>query len=353
VKAAVYHGRRDVRLDDVAEPSGAPDPHAVRLRVLRVALCGTDAGEYAHGPHLIPLRRRHPGSGHLGPLILGHEIVGTIEAVGAGVDGLAPGDRVVPGAGMWCGRCAWCEAGRTNLCAGYYTIGLNADGGLTERLDVPAVMCRAVPAACTDEAAAMAQPLAVALHAVDRASVTRDETVVLIGAGGIGLFLLAGLVGRGARVVALELDEEKLRGALRLGAVAALDPRDPGLGEAIDAALGGAPVDVVMEASGAPVAPALAQRLVRRGGRLVLVGIQAAPRDLDLADLVLREVDLLTSVAHVCDHDLPAALGLLASGSLAAEALDRVIALEAVVADGLEPLAAARVAGKVLVAPGG
>jgi threonine dehydrogenase-like Zn-dependent dehydrogenase len=254
---------------------------------------------------------------------------------------------------MWCGRCAWCEAGRTNLCAGYYTIGLNADGGLTERLDVPAVMCRAVPAACTDEAAAMAQPLAVALHAVDRASVTRDETVVLIGAGGIGLFLLAGLVGRGARVVALELDEEKLRGALRLGAVAALDPRDPGLGEAIDAALGGAPVDVVMEASGAPVAPALAQRLVRRGGRLVLVGIQAAPRDLDLADLVLREVDLLTSVAHVCDHDLPAALGLLASGSLAAEALDRVIALEAVVADGLEPLAAARVAGKVLVAPGG
>jgi (R,R)-butanediol dehydrogenase/meso-butanediol dehydrogenase/diacetyl reductase len=80
--------------------------------------------------------------------------------------------------------------------------------------------------------------------------------------------------------------------------------------------------------------------------------MQAAPRELDLADLVLREVDLVTSVAHVCDHDLPVALELLAAGPLAAEALDRVVPLDAVVEDGLEPLAAGRVAGKVLVAPG-
>jgi threonine dehydrogenase-like Zn-dependent dehydrogenase len=352
VRAAVYHGPRDVRLEDVAEPSGAPGPQAVRLRVLRVALCGTDAGEYAHGPHMIPLHRRHPGSGHLGPLVLGHEILGEVEAVGAGVENLAPGDRVVPGAGMWCGRCAWCEAGRTNLCARYYTLGLNADGGLTERLDVPAIMCRPVPVACADDAAAMAQPLAVALHAVDRARVARDEAVVLIGVGGIGLFVLAGLVARGARVVALDVDEAKLATAMRLGAAAALDARAPGVGEAIGEALGGAPVDVVLEASGAPASPALGQRLVRRGGRLVLVGMQAAPRELDLADLVLREVDLVTSVAHVCDHDLPVALELLAAGPLAGEALDRVVPLDAVVEDGLEPLAAGRVAGKVLVAPG-
>jgi transcriptional regulator with XRE-family HTH domain len=91
--------------------------------------------------------------------------------------------------------------------------------------------------------------------------------------------------------------------------------------------------------------------LVRRGGRLMLIGLQSAPRELDLHDLVLREVDILTSVAHVCGSDLPAAIDLLADGRLAAAALDRVIPLEALVEEGLEPLAAGAVAGKVLVDP--
>ncbi|HEY8583989.1 MAG TPA: alcohol dehydrogenase catalytic domain-containing protein, partial [Capillimicrobium sp.] len=115
MRAAVYHGPRDVRVEQRDEPTGAPAEHSVRLRVLRVALCGTDAGEYASGPHMVPLHRPHPGSGHRGPVVLGHEIVGEVEAVGSAVETVQPGDRVVPGAGMWCGRCAWCEAGRTNL----------------------------------------------------------------------------------------------------------------------------------------------------------------------------------------------------------------------------------------------
>ena len=114
----------------------------MRLRVLRGALCGTDAGEYAYGPIMVPLTWRHPASGHEGPTIIGHEFVGAVEAVGSGVDALAVGDRVVPGAGMWCGACAWCRAGRTNLCADYYTLGLNAHGGLAEQVNVPARMCR-------------------------------------------------------------------------------------------------------------------------------------------------------------------------------------------------------------------
>jgi threonine dehydrogenase-like Zn-dependent dehydrogenase len=123
------------------------------------------------------------------------------------------------------------------------------------------------------------------------------------------------------------------------------------LEEAAFAALGGRAADVVVEASGAPSSPALAQRLVARGGRIMLVGLQAQPRELDLHDLVLREVDVLTSVAHVCGSDLPEALSLLADGRLAAEALDRVIPLEAIVDEGLEPLAAGRVGGKIVVAP--
>jgi (R,R)-butanediol dehydrogenase / meso-butanediol dehydrogenase / diacetyl reductase len=350
MKAAVYHGPRDVRIEDVAEP-GAPSPDGVLLEILRVALCGTDAGEYAHGPVMVPLHRRHAGSGHLGPTVLGHEIVGRVTAVGAAVEGVAVGDRVVPGAGMWCGACAWCRAGRTNLCERYYTLGLNADGGLTERLVVPAKMCRAVPDGCADDAAAMAQPLAVALHAVRRGRIAPDEGVVLIGVGGIGTFALPALVARGACVVALDVDAGKLRAAERLGAHATLHAAEPDLPERIAVALGGRPVDAVVETSGAPASPALAQRLVRRGGRIVLVGMQPEPRALDLTDLVLREIEIVTSVAHVCGDDLPEALELLTSGPLAAEALGRVIPLESVVEDGLEPLVRGDAGGKVVVAP--
>lgn len=346
--AAVYHGRRDVRIESVDEPTVLGD-HAVRLAVRRVALCGTDAGEYAHGPHMIPLTARHPGSGHLGPTILGHEIVGEVVAVGPAVDAVAVGDRVVPGAGMWCGECNWCRAGRTNLCASYYTLGLNADGGLTQLLDVPDRMCRTVPAAVDDDAAAMAQPLAVALHAVRRASVQAGERVVLIGAGGIGLFVLSALVARGAQVSVLDIDAQRLQTARDLGAAEALDAR-AAPDELVERLAG---TDAVLEASGAPGSPALAARLVRRGGRLMLIGLQSAPRELDLHDLVLREVDILTSVAHVCGSDLPEAIELLADGRLAAAALDRVIGLEALVEEGLEPLAAGQVAGKVLIDPAG
>jgi (R,R)-butanediol dehydrogenase / meso-butanediol dehydrogenase / diacetyl reductase len=344
MRAAVYHGPRDVRIESRDEP-GALGDHAVRLRVRRVALCGTDAGEYAHGPRMIPLTRRHPGSGHIGPTVLGHEIVGEVMAVGSAVEAVAVGDRIVPGAGMWCGACPRCADGRTNLCARYYTLGLNADGGLTEQLDVPDRMCRVVDAACPDNAAALAQPLAVALHAVRRVGVTRGERAVLIGVGGIGLFVLTALVARGARVSALDVRPERLHAAAALGAAEALDARAPDLAER----LGGA--DVVLEASGAPAAPALAAQLVRPGGRLLLVGLQAAPRDLDLADLVIREVDVLTSVAHVCAIDLPEALRLLGAGVLTSAAVDRVIPLGALVEEGLEPLAAGAVTGKVLVDP--
>jgi len=348
MKAAVYYGRGDVRVEEVPEPITVADDQ-VRVRILRAGLCGTDVAEYMHGPTLIPVSHRHSGSGHRGPTVIGHEMLGRVEAVGAAVSSLSVGQRVVAGAGGWCGNCSWCQAGRTNLCERYYTLGLSTHGGMAELINLPAAMCLGVPQGCSDDVAAMAQPLAVALHAVRRAGIGRDDLVVLIGVGGIGFFLLMGLVSRGVRVIAVDIDPGRRALAERHGAVETIDGLAPDAA-AHDIASGGL-VDAAFEASGAPTAPALAQRIVRRGGRIVLIGLQQARRPVDLADLVLREIDVVTSNAHVCDTDLPEALNVLSDQPSAMGAVERVIALEAIVESGLEPLSTGDVRGKVLVDP--
>src|SRR5258707_10443325 len=189
MRAAVFHGAGDVRIEAVAAP-GEPGPGEVLIAPSMAAICGTDASEFSHGPHMIPLHTRHPGSGHVGPLVLGHEFVGRVEAVGDGVRSVTVGDRVVSGAGVSCGECAWCRAGRTNLCASYYTLGLSAPGGLAEQVMSPASICVPVPDAVADEGAAMAQPLAVGIHALDRGGVGPGQTVAVLGVGGIGAFIV-------------------------------------------------------------------------------------------------------------------------------------------------------------------
>src|SRR6266571_234147 len=208
MRAAVFHGARNVRVEEVADPSPAL-PGEVVLKVIRAAICGTDAAEWDHGPVLC-----RPG------VVLGHEFVGRVVGLGNGVTGLRVGDRVVSGAGISCGQCAWCLRGRTNLCAEYRTLGLQVDGGLAEYVTSPASICRSVPETCDDDAAAMAQPLAVALHALSRVAQRPDDAVAVIGAGGIGSFIVAGAAHAvvEGRVVAIDVDAPRLATASALGA---------------------------------------------------------------------------------------------------------------------------------------
>jgi threonine dehydrogenase-like Zn-dependent dehydrogenase len=343
VKAAVFHGPRDVRIAEVPDPV-APAEGDVVLEVLRGAICGTDAAEWDHGPVLC-----RPG------VVLGHEFVGRIAGVGASVDGLAVGDRVVSGAGISCGHCAWCRLGRTNLCEEYRTLGLQVDGGLAEYVTSPASICRRVPDACDDDAAAMTQPLAVALHALSRVGLRSDETVAVLGAGGSGSFIVAGAARRAAegRVVAIDIDTGRLATATALGATETVDATGADLAELLRDLTGGVGFDVVIEATGAPHAPSAALAGARRGGRVLLVGLHGAPRELDLTQTILREIDIVTTVAHVCDADIPAALDLLATSDVAAVTAGPRIALDALVEEGLRPLAERRAQGKILVSPRG
>ena len=340
MKAAIYHGPGDIRIESVADPDG-PRADELIIEVDRAAICGTDSSEWAHGPLLA-----RP------PVVLGHEFVGRVVALGPQADGFSAGDRVVSGAGISCGACAWCRVGRTNLCAEYRTIGLHVDGGLAEYVRSPGFVCRRVPDEVSDDAAALAQPLAVALHAVRRSGLEPGQACAVIGVGGIGAFIVAAAVARGASpLIALDIDDARLETARRLGAPVTANVRDRSLSEAILEHTDGAGAHVVIEASGAPGGPAGALAAARRGGRVLIVGLQSEPREIDLLSFTVREVDLITTLAHVCDVDLPDSLTLLASSDLARVVIERTITLAGLVEDGIRPLAEGRARGKIVVAP--
>jgi len=340
MKAAVYHGRHDIRIESVPEP-GDPGPGEIVLEVVRAAICGTDSSEWAHGPLLA-----RP------PVTLGHEFVGRVVSIGEGVAGLSHGDRVVSGAAVSCGHCEWCRAGRTNLCSTYLTLGLQLNGGLAQMVKTPAAVCRRVPEVCSDDAAAMAQPLAVALHALRRTRVQAGQTCVVIGVGGIGSFILGAAAAKGlSPLIAVDIDDQRLRTAEILGAETVIDATKQDVAAAVLEVTGGDGAHVVVEASGAAGAPETAIEATRRGGRVLIIGLQPEPTEIDLFALTTREVEISTAVAHVCDVDLPESLEIIAHSNLAQTVLDRVISLDNLVELGIRPLVERTARGKIIVDP--
>jgi len=338
VRAAVFHAPGDVRVESVAEP-GQPGPGEVLIKVSKAALCGTDSAEWAHGPLLA-----RP------PVVLGHEFTGQVIAAGRDVTGFPDGTRVVSGAGISCGRCEWCAEGRTNLCASYQTLGLHRDGGLAEYVLSPAAICRPVPDELDDTGAAMAQPLAVALHAARRGGVGPGRSCAVIGAGGIGSFVIAAAAALGASpLIAVDIDDGRLATARILGADITVHSGREDAAGAVAAATAGDGARVVIEASGAAASPAAALSMARRGGDVVIVGLQAAPVPVDLFSVSVREVTVHGTLAHVCGQDLAEAVAVLAGSRLAKTVLGDVIPLGDLVEGGLRPLAERKARGKIVV----
>ncbi|MDX1891221.1 zinc-dependent alcohol dehydrogenase [Mycolicibacterium sp. 050158] len=341
MRASVYHGAHDVRVEDVPEPVRRPG-EAI-LRVLRSGVCGTDATEWSSGPKTFPVNRVHPVTAHSGPMVLGHEFVGeVVEAADGGH--FARGDVVASGAGVSCGECGRCREGRTNLCDVYYTLGLNTGGGMAEYVSVPERVLTRVPAEMSLDSAGLAQPMAVGLHAARRAGAVDGDRVVLIGAGAIGSFVLAGLTSLAdVDVTVVDFAGTRLKRAERLGAA-----RTVAAGTDAASQLRG--VEVVIEASGAPGQLNNAISMVRTGGTILQVGLPSRQQEVDVHTLVMREISIVTTLAHVCGEDLGAALEILSATDLAGEVLESVHPLEDL-PEQLELLATGRLEGKVLFDP--
>ena len=340
MQAAFFYGPNDVRIEEIKEPD-PPGPGEVTLKVSLVGLCGTDTHEYLSPTTRSPRRE--------GPIILGHEVVGQIVAIGSGVRRLQVGQRVVPGAGMWCGQCQACLRGQTNICDAYTLYGIQEHGGLAQYATFPAKMCFPVAEDCPDEVAVLAQPLAVALHALRMGEVEKATTIALFGLGAIGILLLAALQGHPTHLFAIDLDPTKRERANALGASLFLDAWlcDPVL--EVLRVTNGMGIDLAIETSGSPQAIVQAVACLRKGGMLLQVGIPASPILLPLGTMVVEQKRLVTTTGHVCPVDLPHALEMLATTAIAQQIDTQTIALEYLVEDGLLPLVLHQTSKKILV----
>jgi (R,R)-butanediol dehydrogenase / meso-butanediol dehydrogenase / diacetyl reductase len=348
MRAAVLHGRRDLRVE--WRPVPRPGAGELLLRVGAVGLCGTDAAEYAHGPRMMPIATAHAVTRHHGPMVIGHEFAGEVVEVGDGVVPALRGRLVASCGAMSCGRCWQCRRGATNRCVRYAAVGLHRDGAAAGFVAVPATSC--LPAdelGLGADAAALAQPMSIAVHASRRGRVVPGERVLLLGAGGIGAFLTYALTRAGTELVVVDPAPERRGMALRLGARAALDAG--ATGAAVEA-LGGPP-HAVFEASGSGAGLGSALTAMPPGCRLVLVGLQEQPAQLDLRRVTLAELELIGTNAMTREPDFAEALGLVASRAEGwSDVAPTAWPLDELVSAGLDRLAAGNPpAVKVLVDP--
>ena len=336
MKAAVWHARHDIRVEEVPDLS-APGPGEVIVKVGACGICGTDLEEYRAGPLFIPVDEPNPLTGSMAPLILGHEFAGEVVEVGKGVTEFKPGDRLAPDGLITCGECYWCHRNQLSLCENLAALGLMTDGGLAQYCRFPVQTAVKLPNGLAEDHAAMAEPLSVAVRAVRRGRLLAGETVAVFGGGTIGLFCLQAARAAGAaEVFVIEPLANRRTLALQLGASDVIDPLATDPMPALRRWTRGIGPDLVLEASGNAAVIPTAIETARKGGRIVLVGLPVTETSFDFFHVVSTEKEIIGSFSHVYDEDYSTAIRWLGDGRVVAEPLISVrVPLDNLVADGL------------------
>ena len=352
MKAAVYHGNRDVRVEDIEEP--VPAEGEVKLRIDYCGICATDIEEYEFGPQFISHEAAHPLTGKMIPMTVGHETTGTVVETGEGVVGVRTGDRVVINGMVSCGKCRWCQEGQTTQCQSWTAVGFGRDGGLAEYMTWPASQAILLPDKVSSQAAALAEPASVAHHAVLRSRLAAGERVAVLGVGTVGMLAMQVAKSMGALVYAVDRRKMSLDLALELGADAAVNVGDADGRQALKELTDGVGPDVIIDAAGGPDTPAQAVKWVRRGGRVVLVAIYTAKPQFDFNSVVVSEAELVGSMGYL-KGDVEAVVALIASGAIKTTPLiSDIIGLAEVLDVGYARMrAATKDIFRILVAPGG
>lgn len=276
----------------LSEPT--PGPEDVVVRVTSTGVCGSDLSALA-GTHIF----RKP------PLISGHEAGGVVHSVGEDVEGVRPGDRVVIDPQRVCGRCATCRSGRYHLCPSKQMLGISEwDGSFADLVAVPAYTLIPAPDGVRDEHLALAEPIAVAAHAVGRADLTHAARALVLGGGTIGSLIVRVLSDSGVPVVDVVEPREFLAPTLRtMGATSVFTPEE-------FAERGGDLYDTIFIAAGVPSLVDTAFDNVATGGTIVQVAVFKSGHEIPIGELQVKEVSFLGTAMYVRD-DFITALGVL------------------------------------------
>lgn len=330
MKAAVFHAKEDLRIEDVAEP--APGPGQVKLRNAFAGICGSDLHVY-YSPEAAGLDfdRPHPLTGATLPQILGHEFSGTVVEVGEGVSGVKAGDRAAVWPIYFCGECAACRRGMYNVCQRIGFHGLTSHGGgMAEFTTVDASKLHLLPENVDLRMGALVEPMAVAWHAVSRANIDAGDTALIAGAGPIGIGVLFALKARGIeKVLVSEPSAERRAIVAALGATV-VDPAGEDLAAAVAELTDGDGVDAAFDAAG--VGPAIASGLasLTPGGRVVVVAIHERPMELQPSQLVMAETDISGTLAYL-PEDFDAVIAAMSRGAYDTTGWVEQVPLEGVV----------------------
>lgn len=318
-------------------PETAPAPGQVQIAVAYVGICGTD----------LHIRHGHMDARVSIPSPIGHEMSGVIAAVGEGVTGLEVGDPVTVMPLQWCGRCPACLAGNRHVCQHLVFVGIDSAGAMQQLWTVDQSIVVRLPTGVQLDIGALAEPLAVAVHDVNRARVVAGERVLVVGGGPIGLLIALVARARGADVLISEPNAFRRALADKLG-LRSVDPLATDVLELVESWTEGAGADVAFEVSGAVPGLMAATHALRVRGRLVVVAIHSQPVSTDLFRVFWRELELIG--ARVYERaDFEQAVALLADGSIpASELISLVVPLERIT-DAFEALETGADVVKVLI----
>jgi len=288
-------------------PAFGPDDLLVRVKAC--AICGSDIKGYSG-----KTGRRQP------PIIMGHEASGIVEAVGDHVSRFGIGDRVTFDSTVSCGHCYYCNSGHPNLCDNREVIGVSEGtyrrhGAMAEYVVVPERIAVHLPDTVSFPQAALVETTSIGVHAANRTPIKLNDTVVIVGAGAVGLVTLQAIRLKGAgKVIVTDLAPDRLQMALSLGADAVVPADDPDLLAALRAHTGPRGADAVIEAVGLQVTINTAQSITRKGGALTLIGNVTPRVEIDLQSLINREI----TVYGVCatNDEFADCVELIGSGRL-------------------------------------
>lgn len=335
MKAARYYGHKDIRVEEVPVPE-VPSGF-VRVKVAWAGICGTDRHEYT-GPVWVPVNKPHRITGQQAPITLGHELSGVIVAVADDVKDWHVGDRVTASGNIYCGECEMCREGRVNLCENLAFNGIGRDGAFADYVVLPAYQLYKIPDEVTLEQAVLVEPLACGWHATKMLGDLKGKNVAVVGPGIIGLSCVFAAHAAGAKeimVIGLGRQNEEL--ARLVGATRYVDSReeDP---QQVGRELTGKPgFDVVYECVGVQPSLDSACSLIRKSGKLMVMGVYEKMPQFNMNIFQEGERILMTSQAYA--DEMREVLTLLKEQPMAVEALITArIPLDRIVEDGFEEL---------------